>query len=346
MTQRETSWRLRLQEVGDDGEPGGVLGTGFAVPNHAVLTCAHVVEDVTECWVEPLDGSVKAQRCRIHDNPSTIDMTDGSSDVAVISLTNSVPPAPLGPYEPATSGTEIEVVGYIDRYLDWGRTQATRGRIVGGSIKGLIQVGILDGHPPIVEGYSGGAAVDIRTGRVIGMVVQAEPNHRIAWIIPLFAIADRWPPLAEYLPKGLLGDPEFLLAYDEFRYGHYEDALRRFGRVSMSYPREADIYYYRVLAALNGRRPGGYQGAVIEMMEQLLDYALRLKPDAAHIQALLALVGEDYYRLRGLKPKVNREFLNIQEISEMHALEIVTNVVARECATWQYLNQHINRRQS
>jgi len=344
MTQREASWRLRLQEVGHDGAPGGILGTGFAVTDHAALTCAHVVEDVTECWVEPLDGSVKAQRCRIQGNPSAIDMTDGSSDVAVISLLNSVSPAPLGPYEPPISGTEIEAVGYIERYLDWGRTQATRGHIVGGPIKGLIQVGIREGHPPIVQGYSGGAVVDIRSGRVIGMVVQAEPDHRIAWVIPLSAIADRWPPLDEYLPKGLLGDPEFMRAYDEFRYGHYEDALRRFGTVAMSYPREADIYYYRVLAALSGQRPGGYQGAVVEKMEQLLDYALRLKPDAAHIQALLALVEEDYYRLRGLKPKVNREFLNIREISEMHALEIITNVVARECATWQYLNRYINRR--
>ena len=113
----------------------------------------------------------------------------------------------------------------------------------------------------------------------------------------------------------------------------------------MSYPREADIYYYRVLAALNGQRPGGYQGAVIEKMEQVLEYALRLNPNAAHIQALLALMEEDYYRLRGLKPKVNREFLNIREISQVHAWEIVANVVASECATWQYLNQYINRRQ-
>jgi hypothetical protein len=159
----------------------------------------------------------------------------------------------------------------------------------------------------------------------------------------LSAIADRWPPLVEYLPKGLLGDPEFMRAYDEFRYGRYEDALRRFGGVAMSYPNEADIYYYRVLAALNGQRPGGYQGAVVEKMEQLLDYALRLKPDAAHIQALLALVEEDYYNLRGLKPKVKREFRNIREISEVHAWEIVAHVVARECATWKHLNQYINR---
>jgi S1-C subfamily serine protease len=343
MTQQETPWRLRLQEAGDSSEPGGVLGTGFAVTAHTALTCAHVVKDMAECWVEPLDGSVKAQRCSIEDNPSDIDIKDGSSDVAVISLPNSVTSASLGPYEPPSSGTEIEVVGYIERYLGLGRTQATRGQIVGGSIKGLIQVGILDGYPPIVKGYSGGAAVDIHSGRVVGMVAQAEPEHRIAWVIPLSAIADRWPPLVEYLPKGLLGDPEFMRAYDEFRYGRYEDALRRFGGVAMSYPNEADIYYYRVLAALNGQRPGGYQGAVVEKMEQLLDYALRLKPDAAHIQALLALVEEDYYNLRGLKPKVKREFRNIREISEVHAWEIVAHVVARECATWKHLNQYINR---
>jgi len=346
MTLPETSWRLRLREAGDDGEPGRVLGTGFAVTDHAALTCAHVVENATECWAEPLDGSVKAQRCRIQAEPSAIDMTDGSSDVAVIGFPHSVPPAPLGPYEPPVSGTEIEVVGYIERYLDWGRTQVTRGHILGGPVKGLIQVGILDGHPPIVEGYSGGAAVDAYSNRVVGMVAQAEPDHRIAWIIPLAAIADRWPPLAEYLPRGLLGDPEFRRASNELRYGHHADALRRFSELSKSYPHEADVHYYRVLAALNGQRPGGHQGTVIEKMEQLLDYALQLRPDAPHIQALLALVQEDYYRLRGLRPKINRVFPDIKEISPAHAWEIVTNVAARECATWQYLNQHTDRRSS
>ena len=123
MTPQQTNWRLCLREVGDDGQPGGVLGTGFAVMDHAALTCAHVVEDVTECWVEPLDDSVKTQRCRIQVKPHVIDRTDGSSDVAVIGLPNPVTPAPLGPYEPPASGTEIEVVGYVERYLDWGRTQ-------------------------------------------------------------------------------------------------------------------------------------------------------------------------------------------------------------------------------
>src|ERR1017187_9031263 len=112
MTPGETSWRLRLRVAGDDGEPGDVVGTGFVVTDHAALTCAHVVQEVTACWVEPLDASAKAQHCRIQTKPPTIDMTDVSSDVAVISLANPITPAPLGPYEPPASGTEIEVVGY------------------------------------------------------------------------------------------------------------------------------------------------------------------------------------------------------------------------------------------
>ena len=143
--------------------------------------------------------------------------------------------------------------------------------------------------------------------------------------------------------QGLLGDPQFRRAYDEFRYGHYGDALHRFGEVAKVYPYEADIYYYRVLAALNGQRPGGYQGSVIEKIEQLLDYALQLKPDAPHIQALLALVEEDYYGLRGLRPRITRKFPNVREISPMRAWEIVANVKANECTTWRYLNQYLNR---
>jgi hypothetical protein len=346
MTPPETTWRLRLRYVGEDGQPGGVLGTGFAVTDHWALTCAHVLEEVTECWVDPLDDSVKTQRCRIQFRPQVIDSTDGSSDVAVIGLPNPVTPAPLGSYEPPASGTEIEAVGYVERYLDWGRTQVTRGQVLGDSRKGLIQVRILDGYPLIVEGYSGGAAVDVYSGRVVGMVTQAEPEYRLAWIIPLAAVADRWPPLAEYLPRGLLGDQEFRRAYHEFKHGHYTDALRRFSQVSKSYPDEADIHYYRVLAALDGQRPGGYPGTVIEKMEQLLDYALGLKPDSPHIQALLKLMEEDYYRLRGLKSKVNRWYPDIEEISPVHAWEIVTHVAAIQCPTWQYLNQVIDRSSS
>ena len=342
MTPPETPWRLRLREVNDDGGFGDILGTGFVVTDYAALTCAHVVEDVTECWVESLDGSAKAQRCDIQLKPATVDMADGASDIAVINLRDVVTAAPLGRYEPPASGTEIETVGYIERYLDWGRTQVTRGQTLGDDVEGLIQVRILEGHPAVVPGYSGSAAVDVHSGRVVGMVVQAEPAHRIAWIIPLAAIAGRWPPLAEHLPRGLLGDQEFRLACDELRHGHYDDALRGLGEVAKSFPYEPDVYYYRVLAALRGQRPGGYQGAVIEKMEQLLDYALGLRPDAAHVQALLALVEEDYYRLRGLRPRVHRDFSNITEISMAHAWEILMHVTARECDIWRYLDQQYN----
>ena len=214
----------------------------------------------------------------------------------------------------------------------------TRGRLLGQPGRGYLQVGSLNEYPPIAQGYSGGAAVDVGSGRVVGMIAQVVDAHRVAWMIPLATIASRWPPLREYLPKGLQADQEFRRAYDELRHAHYADALYRFGEVSKSYPCEADIYYYRVLAALGGRRPGGYQGAVIQQMEQMLDYALLLQPNSPHVQALLRLVEEDYYGLRGLKPRKIRSYFDIEEISPVHAREIADHVAAHECRTWQFLS--------
>jgi len=264
----------------------------------------------------------------------------------VISLPDSVVSAPLGPYDAPLSGTEVEVVGYPGdrKYLEWEREQVTRARVSGGPVNGIIQVDVLYGHPPIVRGYSGAAAVDVRSGRVVGMVVGRDENNRIAWIIPLAAIAEAWPELTAHLPESLLADPEFRAALADLAQRFYPDALRRFNGLARYYPNEADIYYYRVLAALNGHRPGGYQGTAIEQIVQFLEYGLRLNPHAAHLQALLALVEEDYYKLRGLKPKTYHEFPDIREISPAHAREIVDHIQAQECVTWLFVSQYISGR--
>ena len=119
MTPRETSWRLRLREIGDDGEPGGVLGTGFAVTDHAALTCAHVVGEATECWVESLDGSVRGQRCTIQSKPEAIDMADGPSDVAVIGIPNPVIAAPLAFFNPLPPAPRLKSLDTSTDTLAW-----------------------------------------------------------------------------------------------------------------------------------------------------------------------------------------------------------------------------------
>jgi len=351
----EMSWRLHLRAASIDSVPGEIIGVGFVATASTALTCAHVVGTMAECWVEPLDRSVAPQLCKVRANeqfmssydPATMrwDQSKGAFDIALLELRWQLPSAPLGPLEPPRSGTEIEVVGSTRRYRPLGRTEATRGEVSGALTTGLLGVLALGSHPPIEKGYSGTAAIDVYSGRVVGMAVQAEQDGPRAWIIPLVSIADYWTELADYLQRGMLGDPDFRRACDELRHGHFGDALRRFTEVAKSYPYEAEIHYYRVLAALGGQRPGGFQGTVIAQMEQLLVYALSLSPEIPHIQALLLLVQEDYYKLRGLETPSRRPLPDIGRTSAERAREILRYIAAPECITWQFLSERASGRQ-
>jgi hypothetical protein len=351
----EMAWRLHLRATASDGAPGEIIGVGFVATADTALTCAHVVKTRSECWVEPLDRHVPPQLCTVQANKQFLstydpnarshDPSKGAIDIATLELRQPLPSAPLGPFEPPRSGTEIELVGSTRKYRPIGRTEATRGEVSGRPTTGLLGILALGNHPPIEKGYSGTAAVDVHSGRVVGMAVQAEQEGPRAWIIPLASIADYWTDLGDYLQRGMRGDPNFRLACDELRHGHFGDALRRFTEVSKSFPYEVDIHYYRVLAAVGGQRPGGFQGTVIAQMEQLLVYALSLSPEAPHVQALLLLVQEDYYILRGLASPSRRPLPDFGRTSTEHAQEMLRCIHAPECLTWQFLSERANGRQ-
>jgi hypothetical protein len=154
----------------------------------------------------------------------------------------------------------------------------------------------------------------------------------------LSGIAEVWKPLEELLPARISVDPEFRRALSDLELCSYQEALQRLNLIYKYYPHEADVSYYRALAALNGRRPGGYAGTLIESIVRLLEHGLSLNPEAAHIKALLALVDEDYYQLRGLRRKVPPS-RDIASISPAHAREIVRHVRAEQCPTWILLEE-------
>ncbi len=333
----DSSWQLRIRRLNDgDSTPGNVIGAGFAVTGHEALTCAHVINDAKECWVELRGGEHETQRCKVQTLQPAGDSADSRSDIAVINLLEPVQSAPLGPRNPPIEGAELEVIGFPRSY--GAREQRARVRVTGPVANGLLQVNGQYGHSGIVEGFSGSAAVDLRSRRVVGMVVEADrdPSCMVAWIIPLATIAGFWKQLGDLLPKSLSVDPEFCGAVKDLEYGAYGDALNRLNGILQDYPKEADVFYYRVLAELRGKRPGGYTRPVIEAVVRLLDRALSLNPQAGHVKALLALVREDYYVLRGLVPTSATAKEPLQ-ISPQHAEEILRHVPAPECPTWQYL---------
>jgi hypothetical protein len=347
------AWRLRIREVRSDGRPGEVLGAGFVVARAMGMTCAHVVEGMTDCWIEAPDTQGETHRCKVRPaDPGWSPSSHSSTDIALIEDTpGHLPVAPLGPRELPRVGRRLDALGYPARYATAGdRGQRTQVHVVGTDETGtLIQVDGLQGFDGQIQpGYSGGAAVDVASGRVVGMVVSADQARsatplKIAWIIPLATLARSWSPLADMLPKGITVDPEFLGAVNDLYHCSYVPALQRLNALVTLYPTEPDMYYYRALAGLSGQRPGGYAAPMVEAVERLLSEALGLTPSLpqAHVRALWALVQEDYYIIRGI-PVDPERLQGLQSavgwVDPRHADEILRHVPAVECPTWQRLH--------
>ncbi|HEY2673073.1 MAG TPA: serine protease [Rugosimonospora sp.] len=403
------TWRLRIRDVRADGAPGEVLGAGFVVAEGIGMTCAHVVGGMEECWIEAPDTPGETHRCAVRtiDPEWTLLASHPSTDIALITVPRHLPLAPLGPRERPRVGGELDALGYPARYASAGdRGQRTHVHVVGADETGtLLQVDGLQGFDGQIQpGYSGGPAVDLASGRVVGMVVSsdrlsaptppvppgapsetdesgrptADPRVRaaaaaearrraeardryerqrreyarvaadqpallkIAWIIPLETLADRWSPLTDLLPRGITVDPEFVGAVNDLSHHAYARALGRLNALVTLYPDEPDMYYYRALAGLSGQRPGGYAAPMVEAVERLLGEALRRNATApdAHLRSLWALVQEDYYVIRGIPVDLgNLQSLQsaADRIEPRHADEILRHVPAVECPTWQRL---------
>jgi trypsin-like peptidase len=362
-------WRLRIRHASDTADgPGPVAGAGFTVAGDCALTCAHVVKG-SKCWVDAPGSGVPPRLCAV-ESLQPGGAGDGSTtDIAVISGPVPGPPAALGSAAVPAADTELEVVGFPKAYArhpafegERDRDERSRLRVSGPLGSGLIQVRRVDGHPSLEEGYSGSAALDVRAGRVVGLLVEDAhgPSARTdrnqitplsqdrvlteAWVIPLAVIARRWSRLAGLMVTELEADPRYARARDELDRRDYGAALSSLNSIYQYYPREADVYYYRVLAALAGQRPGGYGGQFVEAIVNLLRRAVEEDGGAAHVQALLNLVNEDYYAWRGIRcdfypPMTERQIA--ERIRADHVREILKHVPARECSTWIYLGSMI-----
>lgn len=344
MTGSDLSWRLRVDSAA--GEP---LGGGFIVRPDTGLTCAHLVTGGSTFRVGPLGGRVFWD-CPISPaDPGWDPSTHRWPDVAVIRLPGTRRgPAPLGPAARPASGTIVDVLGFPAGFEDEG--QRTRARVLGEDASGAwLQLDGLHGHDGrIAPGFSGSAAVDVASGRVVGMVAWAatEAHTRIAWMIPLDTIARCWTPLRSLLPTPLDCDPRYARARRQLAAGRYGTALDGFITLADAYPREAGVYYYWAMAGLAGVRPARHSAETIAGVQRLLRCALFLDPGAAHAAALLAIVQEDYYVHRGLdegEPRISELLAGVAAVEAGCGCEILRHVPAPECHTWRLLRDRVAR---
>jgi hypothetical protein len=336
---------------------GSVLGAGFIANRGSALTCAHVVEKLSQCWID-LPETGQTFRCDVrYADPDWTPEAPDWRDVAVITVPDYLPTAPVGPLQRPGGDSVLDVLGFPARYAEGdNRGQRTRVHVVGPDERNrLLQVDGLQGFDGTVQqGYSGGPAVDVQSGRVVGMVVASDrlraavPGQyavKIAWIIPIDTLVGVWPPLQLVLPHALSVDPEYVAAISTLRHGGYGQALTQLNQLSTTYPHEPDMYFYRALAGLAGVRPGAYARPMVEAVEALLRYARNLRPVAsvAHVSLLWALVKEDYYLKRGIPepegdPEIGELMASLTWIERNYAVEIVRHVPARECTAWKKLD--------
>lgn len=141
-------------------------GTGFAVSAQHVLTCAHVVKDMTQYRMRSLSG--------IHE--LELVMADETNDLALLRVVGNVSLTPVVFKEgPSISlGEPVVAVGYPLSNLTGGSVTVTQGGI--SALTGLrSDSSVLSFTAPIQPGSSGSPLFDM-SGQVTGMVTSAIPT--------------------------------------------------------------------------------------------------------------------------------------------------------------------------
>ena len=168
----EYHWRARV----DRGPEGPVLGAGFLIDETRVLTCAHVVSGCDEVWVTFPAGAASSGTVRRLTNWQKL---NDRGDLALIDLQRPIT------VRPATFGGVEEI-----RVLH-GRRLYALGFRTGHEISGIyaevstdeqldlsnewLQVNLITDHLQHLDrGFSGAAVTVADTGRVVGMVTDAE----------------------------------------------------------------------------------------------------------------------------------------------------------------------------
>ncbi|MDQ0992346.1 trypsin-like peptidase domain-containing protein [Streptomyces sp. V3I7] len=202
---------------------GVVRGAGILVAPDVVLTCAHVVAAAASTGqAGPVAGAPR-QRVLV-DIPGRPEVAAGEAgvvadgwfpgpllggpggDLAVLRVSwsppNDVVPATLGPCgEP--DRREVSVFGHPRGVPDglWS-SAVLAGR--GGRYRHWVQLErTTAGGAGITPGFSGGGVWDPARRTVVGMVTAAytDPQAKVAWMLPVEAMAELWPPLASWVRR-------------------------------------------------------------------------------------------------------------------------------------------------
>ncbi len=152
-------------------EPGRIIGTGVALGQGRILTCAGVVGPASEVLVSAAEGDTL---------PAKVLGVDRRTNVAVLDCPGlSVSPMPLAKDSILFPGDLVVAVGLGPP----GGPQASFGTVVlvEGPSLGYSEVEMVQVTAPVFPGFTGGALLD-RQGRMVGMIsgrLEIDPAHAI-----------------------------------------------------------------------------------------------------------------------------------------------------------------------
>ncbi|MCB5167503.1 trypsin-like peptidase domain-containing protein [Streptomyces bambusae] len=171
------------------------FGSGFLVAEDTVLTCAHVVHGHTRAQVLTPGGAIAA------DVVATAPEDRGSGpvyaypDLACLRLQSPVPGIGvwLGDETPPP-GDEVAVHGFSRHTLEPGEQPDTLHLVVAGRSGQFVRLQ----WDTVFQGFSGGPVLDLRTGRVCGLLKASrdERSPQGGWLVPVQAVRDHFPDLA------------------------------------------------------------------------------------------------------------------------------------------------------
>lgn len=157
--------RADIDRSRPSGSPTGATGTGFAVSDNAVITCAHVIEGMSDIGINSFSGRFRAEPV----------MVDPRNDIALLRVQG----APLVPVRFAAAaacalGDAVTAVGFPMSGFAGGGAHVTQGGV--SALFGLRNdASLMQFTAAIQPGSSGSPLFDVY-GSVVGMVTSTVPD--------------------------------------------------------------------------------------------------------------------------------------------------------------------------
>jgi S1-C subfamily serine protease len=145
--------------------PHGASGTGFAVSGSALVTCAHVIEGMTDIHISSLSGRLKAEPV----------MVDRRNDIALLRVSGvTLAPVQFSGVAACSLGDPVVAVGYPMSGFAGGGAHVTQGGV--SALFGLGNDSSLLQFTAAIQPGSSGSPLFDTTGSVIGMVNSSVPD--------------------------------------------------------------------------------------------------------------------------------------------------------------------------